>query len=211
MRPSQFTEDLATYVLEQMGQGRTLVDICDFPDNTAPAGLPRSGIVRSWTLTEDSKVGGVSFLRLYNVAREAMADSMFESLQAISDKPLPGDRTEVRTEGELVEMVLITDKHVGQVLNIKEADGSVGKLTVSAEMVGMTMPVQVAPATVVKKVQTLDNTERTKIKVDVRKFIASKIKPAAYGDRMAHQMLDENGNPAKAGITVIVDGAPGTV
>ncbi len=169
-RPSQFTEDLATYVLEQMGQGRTLVDICDFPDGTAPPGLPRSGVVRSWTLTEDSKVGGVSFLRLYNIAREAMADSMFESLQTIGDKPLPGDRTEVRTE-------------LG-------ADGE---------------------ETVVRKVQTLDNTERTKIRVDVRKFIASKIKPASYGDRMAHQMLDENGNPAKAGITVIVDGAPGTI
>lgn len=211
MRPSQFTEEFATYVLEQMGQGRTLVDICDFPDNTAPTGLPRSGVVRSWTLTEDSKIGGSSFQRLYYVAREAMADSMFESLQSIGDKPLPGDRTEVRTEGEVIETVLIEDKHVGQILNVKEADGSVGKLTVSAEMKGMSLPVQMVPATVVRKVQTLDNTERTKIKVDVRKFIASKIKPASYGDRMAHQMLDENGNPAKAGITVIVDGAPGTV
>ncbi len=168
-RASQFTEPLATYVLEQMGQGRTLVDICDFPDSTAPLGLPRSGIVRSWILYDECKVGAESFSKLYNVAREAMADSMFESLQSIGDRPLPGDRTELRTE-------------LGP-------DGA---------------------ETVVRKIQTLDNTERTKIKVDVRKFIASKIKPASYGDRMAHQMLDENGNPAKAGITVIVDGAPGT-
>ena len=60
------------------------------------------------------------------------------------------------------------------------------------------------------KVMTADMVERTKLQIDARKWFASKVSPHKYGDRLAHQMLDENGKPARAGITVIVDGAPGS-
>lgn len=49
---------------------------------------------------------------------------------------------------------------------------------------------------------------RSKLRVDTRKWLLSKLLPHDYGDRVAHQMLDEHGKPAKAGITVIIDGAP---
>ena len=48
-----------------------------------------------------------------------------------------------------------------------------------------------------------------KIRIETRRWIASKLLPNVYGDRTALQMLDEHGKPAKAGITIIVDGAPG--
>lgn len=155
-------------------------------------------------------VGGKPLQAEYRNAREAMADAVFEGLQSIARQPLKGEITEHRTEGEVLENVLIDNAKIGQVVRVKHEDGSVGSLTITGDMVGMTIQVQACPPTVVNKVQVRDNTERTKIQVDVGKFIASRVAPAKYGDRMAHQMLDENGNPAKAGITVIVDGAPGT-
>jgi hypothetical protein len=140
-----------------------------------------------------------------------MADAVFEGLQALAKQPLIGQRTEHRTEGEVLENVFIDAARIGKTLLIKHGNGSVEPLEITGDMLGMTIQVQACPPTVVNKIQTHDNTERTKIQVDVGKFIASRVAPAKYGDRMAHQMLDENGNPAKAGITVIVDGAPGTI
>ncbi len=209
--PSQYREEYAAYVLTRMSEGRTLVDICDYQTPDAPLGLPRSGVVRMWFQQDGLTVNGRSLKAEYLNARESMADAVFEGLQSIAAQPLKGERTELRTEGEVLENVLIDVARVGKVLLVKHGDGSVGAVTVTADMVGMTIQVQACPPTVVNKIQTLDNTERTKIQVDVGKFIASRVSPAKYGDRMAHQMLDENGNPAKAGITVIVDGAPGTV
>jgi len=209
--PSQYTEEYASYVLTQMAEGRTLVDICDHQTPDAPIGLPRSGVVRMWFSQGDYTVSGKSVKEEYRNAREAMADAVFEGLQSIARQPLKGEITEHRTEGEVLENALIDVAMVGKVVLVKHGDGSVGAVTVTADMVGMTLQVQVSPPTVVDKVQVRDNTERTKIQVDVGKFIAARVSPAKYGDRMAHQMLDENGNPAKAGITVIVDGAPGTV
>lgn len=210
--------EYAEYILSQMREGRTLVDICDHQSVDAPPGLPRSGVCRAWVTEEGlmmgpATIGGPNrtFRSEYNIAREAMADAVFEGLQSIARHPLKGEITEHRTEGEILENALIDGAMVGKVVQIKHGDGSVGAVTVTADMVGMTIQVQASPPTVVDKVQVRDNTERTKIQVDVGKFIASRVAPAKYGDRMAHQMLDENGNPAKAGITVIVDGAPGTV
>lgn len=48
-----------------------------------------------------------------------------------------------------------------------------------------------------------------RVRTEVRRWLASKLRPDKYGDRTALQMLDEHGKPAKAGITIIVDGAPG--
>jgi hypothetical protein len=50
---------------------------------------------------------------------------------------------------------------------------------------------------------------RSKLRIEQRRWVASKLAPNRYGDRTALQMLDEHGKPAKAGITIIVDGAPG--
>lgn len=55
-----------------------------------------------------------------------------------------------------------------------------------------------------------EHIQRSKLRVDSRRWLLAKVAPHKYGDRMAHQYLDENGRASKApGITVIVDGAPG--
>lgn len=48
-----------------------------------------------------------------------------------------------------------------------------------------------------------------KVELDYERWLLSKQDPNKWGDRTALQMLDEHGKPAKAGITIVVDGAPG--
>lgn len=45
-----------------------------------------------------------------------------------------------------------------------------------------------------------------KVRCWARQWHASKQLPKKYGERMAHQALDENGDPAKASVIVFVDG-----
>lgn len=60
-----------------------------------------------------------------------------------------------------------------------------------------------------KEVQQ-DMVERTKLQIDARKWFASKVAPSKYGDRVAHQMLDEHGKTARTGgVVIIIDGAAG--
>jgi hypothetical protein len=54
-----------------------------------------------------------------------------------------------------------------------------------------------------------EHVTRSKLRVDTRKFLLSKLRPEIYGDRLAHQMLDEHGKPARAGVVIVVDGAAG--
>lgn len=54
-----------------------------------------------------------------------------------------------------------------------------------------------------------ENIQRSKLIVDALKWRASKMRPDIYGDRLAHQTLDEKGRPAKLEIRVTrVDGKP---
>jgi hypothetical protein len=54
---------------------------------------------------------------------------------------------------------------------------------------------------------TADCVDRAKLMVESRRWVAARQAPHRYGDRLAHQMLDEKGRPAKLEITVTrVDG-----
>lgn len=59
-------------------------------------------------------------------------------------------------------------------------------------------------------VRVLDNehVQRAKLRLDTRKWLLSKLRPETYGDRVAVQALDEHGKPARAGVTIVIDGAP---
>ncbi len=54
-----------------------------------------------------------------------------------------------------------------------------------------------------------EHVQRSKLRVDSRRWLLSKVAPHKYGERLAHQMLDENGKPARQSVIVVVDGAPG--
>jgi hypothetical protein len=49
-----------------------------------------------------------------------------------------------------------------------------------------------------------------KIELENERWLLARQAPGRYGDRTALQLLDETGKPAKAGMTIIIDGAPGT-
>ena len=49
-----------------------------------------------------------------------------------------------------------------------------------------------------------------KIELENERWLLARQAPGRYGDRTALQMLDEAGKPTKAGITIIIDGAPGS-
>ncbi len=49
---------------------------------------------------------------------------------------------------------------------------------------------------------------RAKLRVDSRKWLLSKLLPERFGDRLAVQALDEHGKPARASVTIVIDGAP---
>ena len=49
-----------------------------------------------------------------------------------------------------------------------------------------------------------------KIELENERWLLARQAPGRYGDRTALQLLDETGKPAKAGITIIIDGAPGS-
>lgn len=54
-----------------------------------------------------------------------------------------------------------------------------------------------------------EHIQRSKLRVDSRRWLLAKVAPHKYGDRLAHQMLDEKGQPTKPRLIVVVDGAPG--
>jgi hypothetical protein len=51
-----------------------------------------------------------------------------------------------------------------------------------------------------------ENIQRSKLRVWTRLQLLAKWNPRKYGDRVAHQALDENGQPAKAALVMFVDG-----
>lgn len=75
------------------------------------------------------------------------------------------------------------------------------KGTVITEKLGPESP-DGSQVVIERKVVTEDMIERTRLQIDARKWWAARVAPQRYGDRLAHQMLDEKGKPARLEITV---------
>jgi hypothetical protein len=73
-RPSLYTAELAERILEQLMEGRLLINICDQP------GMPSAATIRQWAL-EDRE----GFADRYDRARELGFHAMSEQLVAIAD------------------------------------------------------------------------------------------------------------------------------
>jgi hypothetical protein len=50
-----------------------------------------------------------------------------------------------------------------------------------------------------------DHIARSRLRVDTRKWIASKLKPRKYGDRVAHELSGPNGGPLTASVIATDD------
>lgn len=72
-----------------------------------------------------------------------------------------------------------------------------------APLIGRKTITETDPAGLVTvKEYVADNVERTRLMIDARRWAAARSNPEAWGDRLAHQMLDEKGQPARLEITV---------
>src|SRR5271168_4832966 len=49
-----------------------------------------------------------------------------------------------------------------------------------------------------------EHVQRSKLRVESRRWLLSKLRPDLFGDRIAHQQLDEHGKPARSGGVVII-------
>jgi hypothetical protein len=73
-RPSEFTQDKADYICQELAEGRSLRAICK------DDGMPSAGTVCRW-LSEST-----TFQQQYARAREAQADALFEEVLDIADE-----------------------------------------------------------------------------------------------------------------------------
>ena len=139
-----YTRDLADTLLERLGAGETMSDICRDP------AMPARSSVMRW-ISEDKD----GFGRLYEVAREMQAHELAESILTISD------------DGRNDWMLKNAADDAGWVANG-------------------------------------ENVQRSRLRVDARKWIVSKILPKQYGD----VTRNEHSGPAGGPIPVVQDSTP---
>lgn len=194
-RPSQYDPDIGAEICNRLASGQTIVDICE--DIEMPS------ITTLWRWQDLH----VAFAEMCTRARERQADVHVAEIVSLADRCRIGEKVEVKTEGEAIMKRFIVPRDLGTELNIKTTTGKTS-IIVTADMIDKEFEVYLGIPSITTKVMTADMVERTKLQIDARKWSASRTAPHKYGDRVAHQMLDEHGKPAKAGITVIIDGAP---
>jgi hypothetical protein len=130
-----YSRDLADTLLERLGAGETMSDICRDP------AMPARSSVMRW-ISEDKD----GFGRLYEVAREMQAHELAESILTISD------------DGRNDWMLKNAAHDAGWVANG-------------------------------------ENVQRSRLRVDARKWIVSKILPKQYGDVTRNELSGPVGGP----------------
>jgi hypothetical protein len=140
-RPSEFTQDKADYICQELAEGRSLRSICK------EDGMPHAGTVCRWLATS------TTFREQYAKAREAQADALFEEVLDIADEQC----TTVRA-----------DKH-----GTKDDDGN-GNTEVIFDSVAV---------------------QRNRLRVDARKWMAGKLRPKKYGERI--ELAGDENSPLK--------------
>ncbi len=187
-RPSAYTPEIAAEICDRIANGSNVVEVCEAMDLE-----PRT--VFRWAETHED------FRQAYARARISLADVLSAQVVTLADRPREGRRIEVKTEGEAEVAQALRADQVGQEIRVKTESGPLA-MTVTEDMVGQQVTMLMGVPQITTKVLTADMVDRAKLQVDARKWYAARMAPHVYGDRLAHQMLDENGQPAKLEITV---------
>lgn len=150
-RPSDFTQEKADYICQELADGRSLRSICK------EDGMPHAGTVCRWL------ADNATFREQYAKAREAQADTLFEEILDIADESHTVEKTV--GNGEDAERVIVYDS--------------------------------VAVA-------------RNRLRVDARKWMAGKLRPKKYGEKL--ELSGDADNPLRieAIKRVIIDPSNGT-
>ena len=187
-----FDESIADEICARIASGETITSLCE------QEGFPHVSTVYRWQEQQPS------FRESYARARDIQADVFVSQTIDLSDRPAPGQKIEVKTEGEAEITQTLTAEMVGREISVKTPEGKM-VITVTPEMVGQQATVMLGVPQITTKVLTADMVDRAKLRVESRRWVAARTAPHRYGDRLAHQMLDEHGKPAKAaGVVVIV-------
>lgn len=198
-RPSLYTPELAEEICERMVGGEDLVSIVEDSEH-----IPNLSTIFRWMEAFPS------FREMYARARDLQQDVFAAQTIRISDRQEIGEKTEIRTEGEAEITRALVSRDVGSEVVLKSTEGRMA-VTITEDMVGQQATLFLGVPSITTKVTQGDMTEHRKLRIMARQWHAAKVAHGRYGDRLAHQMLDEKGKPTKAGITVIVDGSPASL
>jgi len=153
-RPSDYTQDLADIICEQLASGDSMRTVCKSED------MPGMSTVFRWLRERDE------FRQQYETAKDEAADVMVEEINEIADNStndyitLLADAVKEKPPSEWTE----EDIHV--------------------------LAIKAAP----------ENIQRSRLRVDARKWTASKLKPKKYGDKTIH--AGDADNPLRVSGTV---------
>ncbi|MBZ9693918.1 terminase small subunit protein [Mesorhizobium sp. CO1-1-9] len=126
-RPSEFTQEIADTICEQLADGHSLRSICEADD------MPNRVTVHRWLLDPARE----AFCNQYTRAREIQADTHVD------------------------EMPDIADDSTNDWIKRAKADGST------------------------EDVLNSENIQRSRLRIDTRKWIAARMRPKKYGDKVA--------------------------
>lgn len=161
-RPTTYTPELAAIICGRIAAGETLVAICK------GRGMPCVA-----TVLGDAWMANPEFSAAYARAKKVRLDVMAEEIQQLADAARQGEKVE--------------RKHIGWECAVCHQDvrwrgkGWVHSLNGEAMCVGAGKPLRI----VEERVTTGDMVERSKLQVDARKWLLSKLAANVYGDKLA--------------------------
>lgn len=188
-RPTEYTPELGAEICALLSDGKNLIDIREME------GMPHPGSIWKW------REAFPEFDAAYARARLAQAEVLASEVVALSDRARIGEKIEVKTEGEAEVVQAVRADQIGQEIRVKTQNGPLA-ITVTDDMVGQQVTMLMGVPQITTKVMTADMVDRAKLQVDARKWYAARMAPHVFGDRLAHQMLDEHGKPAAMEIRV---------
>lgn len=122
--PVEYSEEITAIICEEIASGKSLRSIC------LKKGMPTKTSVFRWLKDNDA------FRDQYARARDAQADTLFDEILDIANKPMIGKKTKLDADGKVIEMT-------------------------KGDMI-----------------------EHRRLMIDTRKWMAGKLRPKVYGDKL---------------------------
>ena len=157
-RPSEYTQEIADVICEQLARGDSMRKVCEADD------VPAMSTVFRWLRERDE------FRQQYETAKDEAADVMVEEINEIADNS---------TNDYIIHLAAAIEKK--PVDEWTEEDIKV-------------LAIKAAP----------ENIQRSRLRVDARKWTASKLKPKKYGDKTVLKHTGDRDNPIEMNWTVEV-------
>ncbi len=155
-----YSPKLAAAICDALADGALLPQVC------SGHGMPKVSTVFGWLRQHPE------FADAYSLAKEVQADNIAAQIIVISDTCRPGEKTEKKEVGRVCSECRQSVKWQGRWKHF--ADGEYWEICEGAK----------GEAVTEDKVSTADMVDRSRLQVDARKWLLSKIMPKRYGDRI---------------------------